>query len=192
MVERLEQLNEGYNSLTKIDGKHSDMLMDIGVYKLKEGQEKQFIDDNKESAFLLLSGEVLIKWEKTQEKIKRNSLFDEDPWCLHVPKNVNVTIKAFSDSEVLIQKTINKKEFHCKLYTPQECKSDIFGEGVWNDTARRVVRTIFDYSNAPYSNMVIGEVITYPGKWSSYPPHHHPQPEVIIIDSISPKDLDVL
>jgi len=26
--------------------------------------------------------------------------------------------------------------------------------------------------------MVIGEVITYPGKWSSYPPHHHPQPEV--------------
>ncbi|MEG0669100.1 MAG: 5-deoxy-glucuronate isomerase, partial [Clostridium sp.] len=29
-----------------------------------------------------------------------------------------------------------------------------------------------------YSNMVMGEVITYPGRWSSYPPHHHPQPEV--------------
>jgi 5-deoxy-glucuronate isomerase len=25
---------------------------------------------------------------------------------------------------------------------------------------------------------VLGEVVTYPGKWSSYPPHHHPQPEI--------------
>ena len=27
-------------------------------------------------------------------------------------------------------------------------------------------------------NMVLGEVLNHPGKWSSYPPHHHPQPEV--------------
>ena len=26
--------------------------------------------------------------------------------------------------------------------------------------------------------MVIGEVINFPGKWSSYIPHHHPQPEI--------------
>ena len=25
---------------------------------------------------------------------------------------------------------------------------------------------------------VLGEVIGFPGKWSSYPPHHHPQPEI--------------
>ena len=25
--------------------------------------------------------------------------------------------------------------------------------------------------------MVLGEVVNLPGKWSSYPPHHHPQPE---------------
>ena len=28
------------------------------------------------------------------------------------------------------------------------------------------------------ANMVLGEVLNLPGKWSSYPPHHHPQPEV--------------
>lgn len=37
---------------------------------------------------------------------------------------------------------------------------------------------MFDYDNAPYSNMVMGEVFNQPGRWSSYPPHHHPQPEV--------------
>ena len=25
---------------------------------------------------------------------------------------------------------------------------------------------------------VLGEVVTMPGRWSSYPPHHHPQPEI--------------
>lgn len=43
---------------------------------------------------------------------------------------------------------------------------------------RREIKTLFDFENAPYSNMVLGEVLNYPGKWSSYPPHHHSQPEV--------------
>ena len=43
---------------------------------------------------------------------------------------------------------------------------------------KREIKTFFDYDNAPFSNMVLGEVLSYPGKWSSYPPHYHPQPEV--------------
>lgn len=178
MVEELKKLKNGYNVLTEMDGKHKDMMMDIGIYKLEKGEEQVCIDDAKETAFLLLSGKILIKWDGNEKEIERHSLFDEDPWCLHVSKKVKVEIKALDDAEVLVQKTDNDKEFESKLYSPEDCRSDIFGQGVWNDTARRVVRTVFDYSNAPYSNMVIGEVITYPGKWSSYPPHHHPQPEV--------------
>lgn len=178
MVEELKKLKNGYNVLTEMDGKHKDMMMDIGIYKLEKGEEQVCIDDAKETAFLLLSGKILIKWDGNEKEIERHSLFNEDPWCLHVSKKVKVEIKALDDAEVLVQKTDNDKEFESKLYSPEDCRSDIFGQGVWNDTARRVVRTVFDYSNAPYSNMVIGEVITYPGKWSSYPPHHHPQPEV--------------
>ena len=40
------------------------------------------------------------------------------------------------------------------------------------------MRTSFDYEINPLSNMVLGEVVNLPGKWSSYPPHWHPQPEV--------------
>ncbi|BCA37219.1 hypothetical protein BwiPL1_56010 (plasmid) [Bacillus wiedmannii] len=91
---------------------------------------------------------------------------------------MKVTITALSDSEVLVQKTDNDQEFAFKLYTPNECQSVVAGEGVWEGTAQRVIRTIFDYNNVAYSNMVVGEVISYPGRWSSYPPHHHDQPEV--------------
>jgi len=40
------------------------------------------------------------------------------------------------------------------------------------------VRTIFDFRNRPQARLVLGEVVTLPGRWSSYPPHHHPQPEI--------------
>jgi 5-deoxy-glucuronate isomerase len=178
MIHNIGQLKYGLNSLCEINGKNKEMLMDIKIIKLDKDATESYYQHNKEMAILLLDGKVKIKWSAREEVIERRSVFDENPWCLHVPKETEVTIEFLEASEILIQCTENKNNFDDKLYGPGDCKSDIFGEGVWNDVARRVVRTVFDYQNAPYSNMVMGEVITYPGKWSSYPPHHHPQPEV--------------
>jgi 5-deoxy-glucuronate isomerase len=52
------------------------------------------------------------------------------------------------------------------------------GRGLLDDTAYRLVRTIFDCRNRPEAVLVLGEVVSFPGRWSSYPPHHHPQPEI--------------
>ncbi|MED3625375.1 5-deoxy-glucuronate isomerase [Neobacillus thermocopriae] len=178
MYEKLGELKEGYTAITDMDNKHPDMLQDIGIYTLAEGKEEVLFDEGKESAILLLEGSVRLGWNGHIQEIKRKSVFEEDPWCLHVPKGVEVKLTALAKSEVLVQKTNNEKEFEAKLYTPEDCESSVLGEGVWNGTAERVIRTIFDYNHAPYSNLVIGEVISYPGRWSSYPPHHHDQPEV--------------
>lgn len=178
MFERFDGIDFGYNSLAEIDGKHSNMLMDVGIYKLKDGEEIVLKDNEKETAILLLDGKVKMIWEGNEEDIERKSLFDEEPWCLHVSKTVEVKVKANGIAEILVQKTDNNKEFESKLYTPADCGTEIFGDGVWGNSSRRMVRTIFDYSNAPYSNMVMGEVINTPGRWSSYIPHHHPQPEI--------------
>ena len=178
MFERFDDIDFGYNSLAEIDGKHSNMLMDVGIYKLKDGEEIVLKDNEKETAILLLDGKVKMIWEDNEEDIERKSLFDEEPWCLHVSKAVEVKVKANGIAEILVQKTDNNKEFESKLYTPADCGTEIFGDGVWGNSSRRMVRTIFDYSNAPYSNMVMGEVINTPGRWSSYIPHHHPQPEI--------------
>ncbi|MBO9128129.1 5-deoxy-glucuronate isomerase [Bacillus sp. 165] len=178
MYEKLGTLKRGYTKITDMKDKHPDMLQDIGIYSITEGETVVLLDGRKESAILLLQGEVRLEWNGSYHEIKRNSVFEEDPWCLHIPKEIEVTITAVSNSEVLVQKTDNDALFEPKLYTPEECGSTVAGEGVWDGTAERVIRTIFDYNNAPYSNLVIGEVISNPGRWSSYPPHHHDQPEV--------------
>lgn len=178
MLLKLPKIELGYTPVTDMNDIAADMLMDIGVQKIAKGSEVEFLDMKKETAFLLLSGNAIFNWEQETIAAERISLFDEAPTALHVPKGIKVVITGGTDVEILIQKTDNDNYFEPKFYAPSDCTNDIFGEDVWNNTARRVVRTVFDLTNAPYSNMVLGEVINYSGSWSSYIPHGHDQPEV--------------
>lgn len=171
-------LDKGYNEITAMDGIASDMMMDFGIYYMDKGMEI-VNEDNLERAYLLMKGKVAYQWEEKEQEAERTSVFEENPWCLHVPPKTKVVIKALaSGTEIAEQKTNNDKTFQVKLYTPEECLSEQFGAGTLNETATRTVRTIFDDRNAPDANLVMGEVINHPGKYSSFPPHHHPQPEI--------------
>ncbi|MEI3362668.1 MAG: 5-deoxy-glucuronate isomerase, partial [Oscillospiraceae bacterium] len=65
------------------------------------------------------------------------------------------------------------------MYTPDKVQVEHKGfGGELMGCMSREIKTFFDLDNAPFSKMVLGEVLNLPGKWSSYPPHHHPQPEV--------------
>lgn len=169
---------KGVKTLTKAGDGENDMLMDIAVYQMKAGEELSFSSRSDEMAVLLLTGEIRFSWEEREEWGKRSSLMEEGPYCLHVSKGVSVNVLAKEDSQVLVQSTKNDRTFDSVFYKPEDCTNDIFGEGLWENKMKRTVRTIFDYGNAPYSNMVNGEVINHQGGWSSYTPHDHPQPEV--------------
>lgn len=177
-IRQNEPLKAGYNEITTIDETVDNTMMDFGILKLLKGQ-LEISSEKKERAFLLISGEVKFEWEGYSETIERKSCFDNDPTVLHVPQDTMVTITGISEnSEICITKTMNEKIFEPRLYREEECASELRGMGTMKETSTRIVRTVFDYSNAKHSNLVVGEVIDYPGKWSSYPPHYHPQPEI--------------
>ena len=157
---------------------HPEMLMTIKVKKFKDNETITVLDEANETAFLILRGEASITWQGTTETMKRSGPFEKTPYCLHVPRNVEVSITAKEGTEILIQQTDNDKDFAPVFYKPEDILYQEFGKGQWGGTGHRICSTVFDYDNAPYSNMVLGEVFNQPGRWSSYPPHHHPQPEV--------------
>lgn len=164
--------------LTEQKGKHSDMLMDVTICEFEAGETQKFIDNENESAFLLLTGKAKISWNGNTSEMSRSSLFNELPYCLHVPKGVEVEISTEEKTEVLLQQTVNDRTFDPVFYTPDDLEEGILGGDQMQGAARRLIRDIFLYDNAPYSNMVLGEIIHFPGRWSSWPPHHHDQPEV--------------
>ncbi|MFP3043716.1 5-deoxy-glucuronate isomerase [Treponema primitia] len=171
--------NRGYTPLSPRSGATADMLMDFGVINLLPGDTYKSNSPTDERVWLLSRGSAKITWEGGEKEISRPNLFDYAPWCLSVPAKNEVTITAGKEgAEFYYTATDNPRPIKAKLYTPEECQSEFRGEGAMRETSTRVVRTVFDDTNRPESNLVIGEVIGVPGKWSSYPPHHHPQPEI--------------
>jgi 5-deoxy-glucuronate isomerase len=163
------------------------MLMDFGILKLLPEEEWTEESKTNEQCWLLARGTAQINWEATgpqnaaaqSAEISRPNLFDYAPYCLSVPRQSKVSIKAgVGGVEFYYTATENANQFEARLFTPEECMSEFRGSGTMRETSTRIVRTCFDDTNRNESNLVIGEVIGVPGKWSSYPPHHHPQPEI--------------
>lgn len=178
MSKKFEKLNFDQNGKKHVSDIDSDMMMDIDVYKMKKGDTLKFFDKDNETAILLTEGNITYNFDGKTEKAYRKDVFSEAPYCLHMCKGHEARVTADTDSEIIVQKTKNDKIFDTKFYTPAENKIELMGDKQWEGTAKREVLTVFDYFNAPYSNMVIGEVITKAGRWSSYVPHSHHQPEV--------------
>lgn len=168
---------QGEKILTTYDNDYRDMLMDIRVFRMKAGAVKVSLKEAEETAVLLLSGRISLEWEGNKETVSRKDVFTEEPYCLHVCKGIEIRIAAEEDSEILIQATHNAGTFDSKFYRPEDAPWEYSCVGLFGDTAKRRVNTIFDYESAPYSNMVLGEVLNDKGNWSGYIPHDHPQPE---------------
>lgn len=179
IIKQENGFQEGYNAITCLDDSYKT-LMDFGVLVLKKG--RTYTDnEKKEKAYLLIKGSVIFEWGNNKAEANRGSFLDENPCCLHVPSDVEIKVTSTSDdTEISITRSDNRKSFQAKFYSRDECMSVEGGKGQLGETSLRIIRTIFDLSNAPDSNLVLGEVVHMPGRWSSYPPHHHPQPELYL------------
>lgn len=168
----------GYNAILNIEEDGNTTQMDFGV--LLPDKDRSYADrEKKEKAYLLLKGDAVFKWNDETRKVSRRSFLDENPCCLHVPAGVDIQVESLSEyTEIAVFRTYNSKYFTPRLYSKEDCITVEADKGKYGEASLRNIRTIFDLSNAPDSNLVLGEVVHMPGRWSSYPPHHHPQPEV--------------
>ena len=174
---RCEDFVNGLAWITHFDD-DNDIGIGIGILRLNAGDNFQLTVDH-ETAFLLMSGKVRINFDHESVVVERASIFNEAATCLHACQGLDVTIECLLATEFTLYQTANRKVFPCKLYRPEDVDREQRGKGQVGDTCWREVRTIFGIEdNNIESDMVLGEVITFPGRWSSYPPHHHSQPEI--------------
>ena len=167
----------GEKILTTYDNAYRDMLMDIRVYKMEAGQIRRFGREAEETAILLLNGKITFKTGEICETVSRESVFTEGPWALHICAGTEAEVTAEAFTEILVQCTENTTVFPAKLYRPEDAPWGMSTTGKFGNVANRSVNTILDHEIAPWSNMVLGEVMNRPGNWSGYLPHRHPQPE---------------
>ncbi len=104
------QYNEhGVKCLTRAGDAENDMMMDIDVYRVKAGEVIELYSDRKETAALLVLGNVVFEWEQHRAEGSRADFIKEGPYCLHVCRGVQITVRVLADSEVLVQRTDNER-----------------------------------------------------------------------------------
>lgn len=170
----IKSKNEAVNLLCR---EASFMKMDIEHHILNDTLELD--TKNQEAVILLFSGELHIEIDGKLYILKRSSCFAQNTQALHISCDKEVVVHAQCGSEFLLQKIVNTKEFETIKLDHTNTKQKILGgENIHFETCKRVCNTLIDSELTPHSNMVLGEIYNMEGSWSSYPPHHHPQPEV--------------
>jgi 5-deoxy-glucuronate isomerase len=178
LVDHRDGFGMGFTPITTFSEPMDNTGIAVGVWKMAQG-EQATEKPVTETAWLLMEGQVQIAVAGKVHTLQRLSLFDEGPSCIHVPAGADVLFKAETPVEFTVYRVENSRPFDPTVHYPHEVDDEPRGKGTMGNTCTRFVRTIFDgTSTHENSMMVLGEVITLPGRWSSYPPHHHPQPEI--------------
>ena len=99
---------------------------------------------------------------------ERASVFDGLPWSVYLPPHSAATIEAATDCQVALCSAPASGKFKARVIKPGDVGTLTRGTG----SNARHVRNVLP-EDAEAESVLVVEVITPGGNWSSYPPHKH-------------------
>lgn len=142
------------------------------VFQLSPGQSLIEATEDREVCLVLLAGRatVLAGDEAFPGIGNRASPFDGKPHSVYVPARSNFSVAAITPVELAVCSAPAIGKLPVRLIPPDAVGFEERGQG----SNRRLVYNILP-DTAPAESLLVVEVITPGGNWSSYPPHKHDQ-----------------
>jgi 5-deoxy-glucuronate isomerase len=143
--------------------------MSFFVRRLAPGDVYKATTDGEEAVFVLLGGICQADWGLGAQSIgKRRNVFDGYPYALYLPTGSKVTFSAQTVCEIAECRVPSTAPLKPKLITPKDVVSSLRGGG---NASRQIVDIMTPAF--PADKLIVVEVYTPGGNWSSYPPHKH-------------------
>ena len=125
-----------------------------------------------------LTGACRVEAEgRTWELGGRSSVFAGLPWALYLPRDTEYRLEAEGDVAVSGARCERRRE--ARLVRPEDVEIEVRGAGNATRQINHVLKPEF-----PAERLLVVEVLTPSGNWSSYPPHKHdedrPPGEVVL------------
>lgn len=143
----------------------------FAVFQLESGDSLRRRFEGRETCLVVLAGYVTVTagGQTFAGTGNRESVFDDQPpAAVYVPPGKDIHVVAESAAEVALCTAPSRGEHPVRLIEPESMSRDERGEG----SNTRFVRNILPETEDADS-LLIAEVITPGGHWSSYPPHKH-------------------
>ena len=142
------------------------------LYDLQPGQELVLQQTGRELCLVVLSGTVGVRVgdQKWNGLGGRKSVFDEmAPGAIYVPAGVSAEVSADTLVELAVCSAPGEgNSGSARMIDEKRMSQEVRGQG----SNTRYVRNILP-ENEPADNLLVVEVVTPSGNWSSYPPHKH-------------------
>jgi 5-deoxy-glucuronate isomerase len=157
--------------------------MDFFVRRLQPGDVFRTTTKNEEAAFVFLGGSCVADWGQGHQHVgKRKNVFDGLPYTLYLPAHSEVSFTAETVCEIAECRVPSEAHLEPRLITPDDVTTGPRGGG---NVSRQIVDVITPAF--PADKLVVIEVYTPSGNWSSFPPHKHDThnpPEEVDLDEI--------
>ncbi|HSZ63964.1 MAG TPA: 5-deoxy-glucuronate isomerase [Terriglobales bacterium] len=143
--------------------------MSFFVRRLGPGDVYRTETKGEEAAFVLLGGTCLTDWGQGAQRVgKRKNVFDGYPYAVYLPTGNAVSFTAETVCEIAECRVPSTAQLQPRLITPDDVVSSLRGGG---NASRQIVDVMTPAF--PADKLMVVEVYTPGGNWSSYPPHKH-------------------
>jgi 5-deoxy-glucuronate isomerase len=143
--------------------------MGLSVKRLSPGEVVDFSFPGEETACVLLSGKCCADWGEGEHKVgRRESVFGGLPYALYLSPGNHGRFKAETICEIAVCHVPSNEKFSSRLITPEDVAVSLRGGGNASRQIVDIMRPEF-----PADRLIVVEVYTPGGNWSSYPPHKH-------------------
>ena len=141
------------------------------VWSLKAGQSAAAETGGREACLVFLSGTGAVEagGQSLGTIGGRASPFDGKPWAVYVPAKSDWKVTAEGDVEFAVCSAPAKGERATRVIAPDDMRAFDRGAG----TNLRHVVDILPETDPTAESLILIEVVTPGGHWSSYPPHKH-------------------
>jgi 5-deoxy-glucuronate isomerase len=139
------------------------------VHRLPPGQSRSVHTENEEVAIVLLGGKCVADWGEGQHRIgDRAHVFDGLPYAIYLPAGNRAQLWAETECEIAECRVPSTARLKPRLIRPSDVKTSLRGGG---NASRQIVDVM--PPDFPADKLMVVEVYTPSGNWSSYPPHKH-------------------
>ncbi len=145
----------------------------FSAHHLTKGQILRGLADGRETVLVVLygTGRAALNGQPVGQIGERLSVFEErPPYALYLSEDASYQVESTSDAMeiALASAPTTHRHLPARMVRPEDVSVEIRGEG----KTQRNVRHILD-TDQEAEHLIVVEVITPAGNWSTFPPHKH-------------------